>query len=81
MLTLAATLAQSVVTIFVTGPIKVWLDIKRGKTSLNDLQTDFQDDKSWLHSKLGVDNRGNLFPNRDAGPRRRQRENATRDEH
>ena len=30
-------LFQTILTVFVTGPIKVALDIKSGKTSLNDL--------------------------------------------
>ena len=38
--TLFLTWFQSVVTIFVTGPIKVWLDIKRGQTSLADIRDD-----------------------------------------
>ena len=34
---LISTFVQTVVVIFATGPIKVWLDIKRGKTSLTDI--------------------------------------------
>ena len=76
--TLMTTLLQTVVTIFVTGWIKVFLDIKRGATSIGELQAGFEDERTWMHKKLGVDNRAGLFPE-SQGPRRRQRENATSD--
>ena len=77
--TIAMTLFQSVVTIFGTGPIKVWLDIKRGQTSLSEISTDLQDDQGWLHKKLGVENRSGVLPskNTSSGPRRRQKESDT----
>ena len=73
---LAKNMGQTVFVIFLTGPVKVWLDIKRGDTSISELQADLQDERSWLHKKLGVDERPGLFPE-DNRPRRRQRENAT----
>ena len=73
---LAKNMGQTVFVIFLTGPVKVWLDIKRGDTSISELQADLQDERSWLHKKMGVDERPGLFPE-DNRPRRRQRENAT----
>ena len=60
-------LLQTFMLVFTTGPIKVWLDIKRGKTSINDLQADYQDNRGWLHKRLGVDQRGELLPERARG--------------
>ena len=63
-------LAQTVAIIFVTGPVKVWLDIKRGKTSIAELASEIEDDRGWLHKKMGVDERPGLLPESDR-PRRR----------
>ena len=67
--TFLLTCFQTVLVIFLTGPIKVWLDVKRGKTSLVELRDNLQDSKSALHESLGV-NRGGVLPETD-GPRRR----------
>ena len=40
---------STIVVIFTTGPIKVWLDIKRGKTSVQELQENYEDQRGWLH--------------------------------
>ena len=53
---------STIAVIFTTGPIKVWLDIKRGKTSISELQENYEDQRGWLHSQLGADNRPGLFP-------------------
>ena len=73
---LARNLGQTVFVIFLTGPVKVWLDVKRGHTSLAELQSDMEDERSWLHKKMGVDERPGLFPESNR-PRKRQKENAT----
>ena len=33
-------LSNTILLIFVTGPFKIWLDIKRGSTTLKDIETD-----------------------------------------
>ena len=65
------------VTTFLTGPIKVWLDIKRGSTSLNELRDNLQDEKTWLHDELGL-RRSGVLPtqgNNEGRARRRNRQN------
>ena len=76
--TFALSWFQTVVIIFATGWIKVWLDVKRGATSVSEMESDLQDQRGWLHKKMGIDNRGGVLPNQNR-PQRRRRENATED--
>ena len=34
---------STIVVIFSTGPLKVWLDVKRGKTSLSEMKSNYED--------------------------------------
>ena len=53
---------STILVIFATGPVKVWLDVKRGKTSIEEMKENYEDQRGWLHSRLGADNRPGLFP-------------------
>ena len=76
--TVLFTFFQTICVTFATGPIKVWLDVKGGKTSLKEMQDDYIDERTWLHKKMGADGRAGLLPNRNqSGPTRRQRENTS----
>ena len=75
MKTFLNTCFQVVFTLFLSGPVKIFLDVKRGETSLQEMQDDLQDDRSWFHKKMGVDERAPIFPDREPqGPRRRNRQ-------
>ena len=65
-------LVQCIVTILTIGPVKVFLDVKRGETSLSDIQAEFQEEQYRFHQRLGVAERQGMFPDRDQGPRRRR---------
>ena len=49
--------------IFTFGPIRVWLDIKRGSTSVRELQDGFEDRQTWMHKQMGIDT--NLLPEKN----------------
>ena len=53
---------STVVVIFTTGPIKVFLDVKRGKTSISEMKDNYEDQRGWFHKQMGVDERPSLFP-------------------
>ena len=36
------------------GPLKIFLDIKEGKTSMKKIIEDYEDDRNMMHQKLGV---------------------------
>jgi len=40
--------------IFMNGPLKIFLDIKEGKTSMKKIIEDYEDDRNLMHQKLGV---------------------------
>ena len=42
-------LLTCIAVIFLFGPIRVWLDIKQGSTSLKDIQDGFEDRQTWLN--------------------------------
>ena len=56
----------------------MWLDIKRGKTSIKELHDDLQDEKTWVHTHLGA-GRGGVLPTEN-NTRRRNRDNSTEDD-
>ena len=62
---------STIVLTFSTGPLKVWLDVKRGKTSLSEMRANYEDQRLWMHKNMGVDGRPGLFP--DANPNLRRR--------
>ena len=55
---------STIIVIFATGPVKVWLDVKRGKTSVAEMRDNYEDQRGWLHTRMGVDNRPGLLPDR-----------------
>ena len=62
---------STIVITFSTGPLKVWLDVKRGKTSLSEMRANYEDQRLFMHKSMGVDGRPGLFP--DANPNLRRR--------
>ena len=62
---------STIVITFSTGPLKVWLDVKRGKTSLSEMKANYEDQRLFMHKSMGVDGRPGLFP--DANPNLRRR--------
>ena len=50
------------------GPIRVWLEIKEGTTSIKEIQDGFEDRQTWMHKQMGIDT--NLLPdkNTNSGP-------------
>ena len=62
----------SVVLILTTGPFKVFLDVKRGATSIKEISDGYEDSRTWMHKQVGVDD--GILPNRQperAGLRKR----------
>ena len=51
------TVLQVIVVIFASGPVKVFLDVKRGETSMKEMMDDMNDDRMWIHKTFGVDER------------------------
>ncbi|CDW71969.1 UNKNOWN [Stylonychia lemnae] len=47
--------------IFINGPLKIFLEIKEGKTSLKKMVEDYEDERNLLHEKLGF-KRPDLLP-------------------
>ena len=45
----------TVIIIFSTGPFKVWLDVKRGATSIREIADGYEDQRTWMHKTAGVD--------------------------
>ncbi len=45
---------NTIVLIFMQGPLKIWLEVKEGKTSLKKMVDDYNDERNILHEKLGV---------------------------
>ncbi len=55
---------ESVLTImyvFMTGPLRVFIEIKEGKTSIKKILEDYNDERNVIHEKLGV-KRPDLLP-------------------
>ena len=44
----------TIVFIFLNGPLKVWLEIKEGKTSLKKILEDYEDERNLVHDKFGL---------------------------
>lgn len=40
---------STIFVIFSTGPIKVYLDVKRGKTSIEEMKDNYAEQRGWLH--------------------------------
>ena len=47
-------LLASIMIIFALGPLKVWLNIQSGETSLKDIKDGFEDRQVWMQKNLGV---------------------------
>ena len=56
---------QLVFVILATGPVKIFLDIKRGETSMKEIANDMNDERMWVHKTFGVDERAPIFPDRE----------------
>ena len=52
----------SIVIIFTTGPIKVYLDVKRGATTIKELSDGYEESQDWLHKKLGAQEDTGILP-------------------
>ena len=67
--------AYTIVFIFGNGPLKVFLDIKEGKTSIKKMMEDYEDERTQMHEKLGVIRKEDgILPTkigRTSGPTRR----------
>ena len=46
----------TIVFIFINGPLKVYLEIKEGKTSVKKIIEDYEDERNVIHQKMGVKN-------------------------
>ena len=57
-------IVKTIMYIFMNGPLKVYLEIKEGKTSAKKLIEEYEDDRSKFHEKLGL-KRPDLLPARD----------------
>ena len=44
----------SILFLFMNGPLKVWLEIKEGRTSIKKLVEDYEDERTIAHTRLGV---------------------------
>ena len=51
------------------GPLKVYLDIKEGKTSAKKIIEEYEDERNLLHERLGV-RKPDLLPTETASMRR-----------
>ena len=52
----------TIVFIFINGPLKVYLEIKEGKTSLSKIKEDYEDERTIMHSRLGVLKKPDILP-------------------
>ena len=44
----------TIVYIFLNGPLKLYLEIKEGKTSVKKLVEEFEDERNIVHQRMGV---------------------------
>ncbi len=51
--------------IFINGPLKLFLEIKEGKTSIKKLVEDYEDERSLVHQKLLGMKKPDLLPTKD----------------
>ena len=47
-------IVMTVAMIFINGPLKVYLEIKEGKTSYKKILEDYEDERNLIHEKFGV---------------------------
>ena len=48
--------------IFSSGPVKVWLDMQIGTTSIDKIVEDYEEKRSWASQQMGHDDRPDLLP-------------------
>eukprot|EP00347_Sterkiella_histriomuscorum_P021817 403332661 len=74
--TILPEILYTILFIFLNGPVKVFLEIKEGKTSVKKMMDDYEDERNLLHTKFGL-KRPDLLPtddirsNANQGPVRR----------
>ena len=61
--------------IFMNGPLKVYLDIKEGKTSVKKLVEEYEDERSQVHERMGVKKRELLPTAAGVNQRRKDKKN------
>jgi hypothetical protein len=48
--------------IVINGPLKVYLEIKEGKTSIEKIKEDYEDERTLMHSRFGVTKKTGILP-------------------
>ena len=64
MVSIISECAKTILYIFMNGPLKVYLDIKEGKTSAKKIIEEYEDERNILHSRLGV-KKSDLLPTKE----------------
>ena len=57
----AAEIGYSILMVFLNGPLKVYLEVKEGKTSLKKMVEDYEDERTLAHKRFGV-KRADVLP-------------------
>lgn len=57
--------------IFANGPLKIYLELKEGKTSIKKMLEDYEDERSVMHERLGV-KKHEVLPTISSGLKRRK---------